>query len=389
MNGENEHKDTFTLVGQEGRIARTSRMIGPNEAIPPARKDDIRRRVNEYLQKHDDVSQATVAKQTSTSRGTVSDVLRGKYGRRKGKPSCDDTEYLRRFNNWMELDARRRNIVQNREFVDHGVARDIITVAEIVSETCKIGVAWGPAQIGKSFTARALEGSDRLGNPKLFTMGESKTTPKATCRMVCHKFGLPTSGTFDAIMRGLVTFLEGTKRMLMFDEVDCASYRVLEWIRELHDATGCGVLLLGKPAIYQKLGFRDIGDFREVTDQLASRVVIRRDLTERTRRADRPEPLFSKEDIRKLIKVADLHLKVSSDAVDWLQDRACVLGMGGFGMAVISLYLAYKFAVGSGSAEITAEHLEAVEQTTLGHEEVERLEEVVTDASGKRIRRFG
>ena len=191
------------------------------------------------------------------------------------------------------------------------------------------------------------------------------------------------------IMRSLVKHLVGTKRMLMFDEVDCASHRVLEWIRELHDATGCGVLLLGKPTIYQKLGFRDVGDFRKVTDQLASRVVIRRDLTERTRRADHPEPLFSKDDIRKLIKVADLHLKVSSDAVDWLQDRACVLGMGGFGMAVISLYLAYKFAVGSGAAEISAEHLEAVEQTTIGHEEVERVEEIVAAASGKRIRRFG
>ena len=78
-------------------------MIAPKEPIPPARKEDIRRRVSEYLDKYDDVSQATIAKQTGTSKGTVSDVLRGKYGTRKGKPACDDTEYLRRFNNWMEL----------------------------------------------------------------------------------------------------------------------------------------------------------------------------------------------------------------------------------------------------------------------------------------------
>ena len=105
-------------------------------------------------------------------------------------------------------------------------------------------------------------------------------------------------------------------------------------------------------------------------------------------RGRRGEPLFTKDDIRKLIKVASLELKVSRDAVDWLQSRACVIGMGGFGMAAINLYLAYKFAIGSGATEITAEHLEAVQQTTMGHEDVERLEGIVAESSGKKIRRL-
>ena len=43
------------------------------------------------------------------------------------------------------------------------------------------------------------------------------------------------------------------------------------------------MLFAGKPCIYERLGFRDLGDFPEVTDQLASRIVMKRDLTERTR----------------------------------------------------------------------------------------------------------
>ena len=140
--------------------------------------------------------------------------------------------------------------------------------------------------------------------------------------------------------------------------------------------------------IYQKLGFRDLGSFREITDQLASRIVIKRDLTERTRRERGPEPLYSREDIRALIKVADLELHVSRDAVDWLQDRACVIGMGGFGMAVINLYLAYKFAVASDAAEITARHLEAIQVATLGEEDIAYIDSIINEPSAKRIRRL-
>ena len=80
--------------------------------------------------------------------------------------------------------------------------------------------------------------------------------------------------------------------MLMFDEADRLRYRTLEFIRDLHDRTGCPVLLVGKPKIYEPLGLRQVGEFTEITDQLAGRIVIRRDLTERTR-GDNPEPLFT------------------------------------------------------------------------------------------------
>ena len=69
--------------------------------------------------------------------------------------------------------------------------------------------------------------------------------------------------------------------MLVTDEADRLHYNAIEAVRDLHDATGCGVLFSGKPKVYERLGFRALGEFSEVTDQLASRVVMRRDLTER------------------------------------------------------------------------------------------------------------
>ena len=89
-------------------------------------------------------------------------------------------------------------------------------------------------------------------------------------------------------------------RLLVVDEAERLSFKALETIRDLHDQTGCPVLFCGKPTIYERLGFRVLGDYSEVTDQLASRIVMKRDLTEWTR-GHNPEPLFSLADIRKLI----------------------------------------------------------------------------------------
>jgi DNA transposition AAA+ family ATPase len=385
-----DHNNTFDLVGQEGRLVRSSRMIAEGETITEARKADIRRRADEYRKKHG-IHQHQIAREIGCGNGTISQVLAGRYGttKRGKKVLCDDTQYLRRLNNWMELDARRRNLIQNREFVETSVARDIIQVAEIVAETCKLGVCYGPSQLGKSFTLRSLEGSDRLGAPILFRVEESRKRPLPLCRHMCSKLNLKTRGTFDVLASRLEGHLDGTKRMLMFDEAERLTYQAIEWVRDVHDQTGCPVLFVGKPAIYQKLGFREMDNYREVTDQLASRVVIRRDLTARTRvDPANPQPLFTRDDIRKLIQVANLDIKVSTDGVQWLHDRACTLGMGGIGMAKILLYLAYKYAVATGATTITAELLDKIDELRVEPEDVERIETIVHDPQSKRIRRL-
>ncbi len=74
------------------------------------------------------------------------------------------------------------------------------------------------------------------------------------------RFELSARGTFDALARWIVDRLKGTKRMLIFDEADLLHYRAMETIRPIHDATGCPVLFAGKPKIYERLGFRALGE---------------------------------------------------------------------------------------------------------------------------------
>jgi hypothetical protein len=275
----------------------------------------------------------------------------------------------------MELAARRENMLRKRKFVEHSVATEILQVAGVVAETCKMGVVFGPAQIGKTMTLQAIEGDQRFGDPVLIRIDESMRRPFALCRAIASRFELSTNGTFDSLNR-----LAGTKRMLMFDEVERVHYETLELIRDLHDQTGCPVLLSGKPAVYSKLGFREIGDFSEVTDQLAARIVIRRDLTARTR-GKNPKPLYTLDDVRKLIHHDDLKLHVSPDAVKWLQMRASTLGTGRLGNALVCFYLSIKLALAQNLDAVTAQQLEDVADLTMGHEDAQRVAEVVGSCS--------
>ena len=383
----NENQDVFDLVSQESRIVRTARMLDDNERLQPNQRNDIAERVLRFIQEHG-ITQATVAREVGIGHTTVSDVLHLCY---KGK-TCD--KHLVKLHNWLELAARRENIVHSRKFVEHSVAVEILQVAGVVAETCTMGVVYGPARIGKTMTLEAIEGDQRFGDPVLITLNESTVRPFSLCRCICQTFQLSTSGTFDRVFARLVTRLKGTKRMLMLDECDLASYPALEMIRQLHDATGCPVLFSGKPAIYEHLGLRQLGEFSEKLDQMAGRIVMKRDLTARTRcRCDsgpgkkctcKPEPLYSLADIRKHIKQADLELHVDRNAEMWLQRWASALGTGAIGNALICLYLAYKLAVVQGHDTITSAHLEQVAELTMGHEDAERIAQVVDDASGMR-----
>lgn len=376
MNEQTNNDRAFEALAEESRIARTARMLDEQTRLQPNQRTDIAERFAKFIEEYG-FTQAAVARQLGVSTSTMSDVARLTY---KGE-SID--RHLVRLHNWMELAARRENMLRKRRFVEHSVASEVLQVADLVCETCMMGVVFGPARIGKTMTLEAIQGDPRYGDPILIRIDESIFRPFALCRAIAARFDLSTSGTFDTVMRRLVERLVGTKRMLMFDEVERVHHRTLELIRDLHDKTGCPVLLCGKPQVYEKLGFRHVGDFSEVTDQLAARIIIRRDLTERTR-GEHPQPLYSLDDIRKLIKQSELKLHVAPDAVKWLQSRASTLGTGGIGLALGCLYLAYKVAFVQGCETLTADHLENVADLTIGHEDARRVAEVVAESSGIR-----
>ena len=379
MDSDKTNSDrTFDMVSQESNVGRTARMLDETTVLKPNQRADIIDRCKRFIDESD-YTQAAIGRELDLSTSTMSELLRDRW---KGKTG---DKHLVRIHNWLELAARRDSIVRSREFVKHTVAAEILTVAGVVAETCQIGVIFGPARIGKTFTLKAIEGDQRFGNPVVVTVNEATVRPFALCRSICERFEVPTHGTFDAVLRRLTARLVGTKRMLVFDEADLATYPALEMVRQLHDATGCPILFAGKPRIYEHLGFRKLGEFSESLDQMGGRIAIKRDLTERTR-GESGEPLYTREDVRAMIKQSGLKLHVSPEAEKWLQGRASTLGMGGIGKAMVMLYLAAKVAYAQGDETITPQHLSAVEDLTMGQEDSERMADIAAEASGmKRV----
>ena len=176
----------FEAIEAEGRIAAEARMLSEDEPLQPNQRRDIIERFRAFSAEHG-YTQVAVAREIGVSAPALSDGLM----RRAGHTASD--KVLVRLHNWMELTARRRAVSGSRKFVVTSVAREILTVAKTVAETLKIGVVWGPAQIGKSMSLAAIEGDQAFGAPILVRVDESIRTPLPFCRALSRKQALKQS----------------------------------------------------------------------------------------------------------------------------------------------------------------------------------------------------
>lgn len=108
------------------------------------------------------------------------------------------------------------------------------------------------------------------------------------------------------------------------------SDKVLNVLRDLHDATGCPMLWCGTTDLVAYLE-RETGLTREPLAQIRRRIVICRDLTERTYKPDGGpgEPLYTVEEIRSIFAAGKL--KLTSDALRTLTDLANLFDSGHLG----------------------------------------------------------
>ena len=68
-------------------------------------------------------------------------------------------------------------------------------------------------------------------------------------------------GGGDVIFRMIVQRLQGTKGLLIIDEAQHLSLLALESLRSIHDATACGLVLMGNESVYANLSGRRSAEF--------------------------------------------------------------------------------------------------------------------------------
>ncbi len=159
-----------------------------------------------------------------------------------------------------------------------------------------IGTFYGASGLGKSFGASYA--SHPVGFNGVYVCCRSFETKKSFVEQLCKAIGIRARGTVPAIAEDIVQALVLSGRPLIVDEVDhIVESRTLELIRDLHDASGAAVLLIGEEHLPTKLKRHErfdnrvlvwqpavkcsAGDFDQLAKQYAAQIEIAPELKKR------------------------------------------------------------------------------------------------------------
>lgn len=133
-----------------------------------------------------------------------------------------------------------------------------------------IGILYGESGLGKS--KGAAYASHPAGFDGIYVSCRSFETKKSFVEQICKSIGIKARGNIPAIVDEIVQALVLTNRPLIVDEVDyIVESRTLELIRDLHDASGASILLIGEERLPAKLKRHERFDNRVLVWQPAAK----------------------------------------------------------------------------------------------------------------------
>ena len=359
---EGDHDRAMDALVAGARVNRGNVPEDGNGYVPLANPEvgRIRNRVLRFLDDQEQlpvgrrVSRAKIAKGIGESQSTVSQVLACKYPKGKETVYWKRDEVLRKLDKHLSLWEARREAPQRSGFVWTRVAEEIRAVAQTCVLLESMGAAYGPAGIGKTLTLHAL--LETVPGSVLVTIDDGTHSPTSFLRELADRLKLGSARYRQSFRRAICEQLRGSKRLIVVDEAHLATLNTLNCIRQIHDSTGCPVLLVGLPALGRMLTKGRDDDAMGAT--LFSRQGIVRDLTARCRQGGDPgEPLYSTEDVKRVF--ARSEVRIARDAMDWLEGVANEPEAGGLRLANNALRLATHVAQTSAEPvrEITVKAL--------------------------------
>lgn len=234
--------DIERFMEESRRTLLEARML-PEGPLTAAIRGDVIEAVNKYLAKYG-ISQTRAAREMGRFKAnTLSQVLSGTYNVSDAK--LDDI--VRALNNWMEIDAQRRKVGGDCQFVETTVAKRIMNAARTCVADRSIGLVHGRAGSGKSMTAGAL----LLAIPGaiLIRIGEHQRTSVALRSALRAALRLDAgrsrrSAEHKPVHERIYDVLRDSGRLLIVDEAHQIAASGLNYIRDLYDECNIPVLLL-------------------------------------------------------------------------------------------------------------------------------------------------
>lgn len=375
-----DNRDLNEFLTDRDRILMAAWTLPNSGPLSDAQRSQAMGNFDAYCKRHR-ITYAEVARQVDKPRATtIRDLVKGTY-----RENADS--HIRTLNMWIEQHARQRAVKIEGTFVQTKTARDILTVARLVRENQTMGLVFGPTGIGKTRCALALH--ETFIGSVLITVIWGMHHPKGLTAGIAEQIGVRhTSGTQNreyehlTQLERVIKRLKDSNRLLIVDEAHKLKDPAVELLREIHDATGCPILLLATKELHDRIQRSADPD----RGQIYSRFDIIRPLTEGhdVHAGGTNKPLFTIEDIKRLYD--QVPIRLSRDAATYLQQVANQLGFGSLRRCRILLTNAARRArkrqgkVGEETVSVTADDLEHAEtrlrQGAVEHEIVEHRKRV-------------
>ncbi len=161
-----------------------------------------------------------------------------------------------------------RNSVLSMPTLSLTPTKHIRAVCAAAHTTRKVALICGAAGSGKTTALRQY--AQENGGVYFIEVDQSMLLAGLAAE-ICRVLDLDYKGTLTTLSRRIQHKLRETDALLIFDECDYLTARILDWIRRvIHDKAQCGVILAGLPKLEHELH-----SFKNTHDQLNSRITLK------------------------------------------------------------------------------------------------------------------
>ncbi|HUT50882.1 MAG TPA: AAA family ATPase [Alphaproteobacteria bacterium] len=299
-NKDGDRKIMDELV-RDARVERWSRMMPATAADDPAQPVDpelLQTSIDNIrgFKRHSKKSDQAIARMAGVSTSVVNEILHGRY---KGNLVANVTRIEAAITEWYN----KRAAPAPGRFVWTQVALEIRGIIRFVTKQGSMGVFVGESGIGKSMCMDVVR---KVHYPSaiLVTINAGTSSPLNFCRAILKQVSAQAAKKArrraDAF-QAITSRLTGSHRLVMIDEADGLRMDTLNEIRQIHDATGCPVVMAGRPPLLDKIT-RSMRDER-IGGSARGRICIQQDLhgvVQNARGGKGGRMLFSQEEIKEI-----------------------------------------------------------------------------------------
>ena len=242
-----------------------------NGAPPPPPGDSIAR-VREQIAAAG-LSQAAAASEIGVSGAALSTWLKGRY---KG----DSDGLDRKCERWLATRAERATLEASLppppQWVETTAALKVAAALGYAQIARDLAVVHGAAGAGKTTAARRY--ADRRPNVWLVQASRGTRSLGSCLRRVARVVNaVPEGRSIADVEDALAERLSGTGGLLIVDEAQCLSLPALDGLRQLHDASGTGLALVGGEALWKRIaGNRASAELAQLFSRVGRRAELGR-----------------------------------------------------------------------------------------------------------------